>query len=247
MTKKSTEKVRTSEQKNVNEQFKEIVKQSEKAVQANDRRLYTRFLKQITTEYTKMEKCYLNSAFALHALYSKKLYKVGGYQNIYELAQDKFELSRGTCNNFINICEKFGVPNETGTISSLSVEYDKYGMSQLIVMLNMNDELRSQCNPSMSVRELKELKREYIANSHAELEAIEEHSIMLDEMNAPESSKSVEANELDISVTDNSILVCSADNYDELMKLKDIIIDTLNDVKKDKRGKNARLELKIVF
>lgn len=252
MAKETTKKVRTSEQNNINEQFKEIAVQSKKAVQVNEKRLYNRFMKQITTEYSKMENCYLNAAFALHALYIKKLYKVGGYQNIYELAQDKFELSRGTCNNFINICEKFGIPNEAGTITALGEAYKNYGMSQLIVMLNMNDELRKKCNPTMSVRELKELKREYLENARAELEAMEEHTASLDAMNEPEETDSIEesvvdSEAIDISATDNSVFVCSADNYEELLKLKDVIVETLEDVKKNKRGKNARIELNIVF
>lgn len=252
MAKKDTSKVRTSERKTktITEQFNEVAVQSEKAIAANEKRLYSRFVSQIDREYKKMENCYLNTAFALHALYAKKLYKVGGYQNIYELAADKFNIARGTCNNFINICQKFGLPNENGTIVDLQETFKTYNMSQLMVMLNMNQELLNMCSPSMSVRALKDMKSNYIEEHTRELEQLSTDNSMNEpiENSDPVGNEGKEVFEEDsYTTTDNRQFICSVSNYEELIKLKDIINETLADVKKSKHLKDVRLELNVVF
>ena len=51
---------------------------------------------------------------------------------------------------------------------------------------------------------------------------------------------------LDISKTAKDMLVCSVSDYDELLKLKEVIEDALKDAKKT-TGKKPHLEVKIVF
>ena len=108
-----------------------------------------------------MENSYLQTAFALHAIYKNKLYRLDNFKNIYDFAKENYTIARGTCNNFINICEKFGVPNENGNIMELSPDYAQYSVSQLAVMLAFPRELLEKCDKTKSVRELKRMRIEY--------------------------------------------------------------------------------------
>ena len=104
----------------ITQQLKVIEEKNNKVQLAEDRRLYKRFKGQIDKAYQKMETSYLETAFALHAIYKHKLYHLDNYKNIYDFAKENYNIARGTCNNFINICEKFGTLNENGNVMELS-------------------------------------------------------------------------------------------------------------------------------
>lgn len=98
-------------------------------------------------------------AFAIHTIYAKKLYRVDGYKNVYIYALERYGLSRTTCNDFINMVERFGKisGNEKECITEIRPEYELYGNSQLLAMKGYNDaEIKdAKITPSMSVREIK--------------------------------------------------------------------------------------------
>lgn len=98
-------------------------------------------------------------AFSIHTIYTKKLYRVDGYKNVYNYALERYGLSRTTCNDFINMVERFGKisGNEKECITEIRPEYELYGNSQLLAMKGYNDaEIKdAKINPSMSVREIK--------------------------------------------------------------------------------------------
>lgn len=98
-------------------------------------------------------------AFAIHTIYTKKLYRVDGYKNVYSYALERYGLSRTTCNDFINMVERFGKISgkEKECITEIRPEYELYGNSQLLAMKGYNDsEIKdAKINPSMSVREIK--------------------------------------------------------------------------------------------
>jgi len=98
-------------------------------------------------------------AFAIHTIYMKKLYRVDGYKNVYSYALERYGLSRTTCNDFINMVERFGKisGSEKECITEIRPEYELYGNSQLLAMKGSNDaEIKdAKITPSMSVREIK--------------------------------------------------------------------------------------------
>ncbi len=98
-------------------------------------------------------------AFAIHTIYAKKLYRVDGYKNVYSYALERYGLSRTTCNDFINMVDRFGKisGNDRECITKIRPEYELYGNSQLLAMKGYNDSeiADAKINPSMSVREIK--------------------------------------------------------------------------------------------
>ena len=228
-------------------QLKEIDEKNSKAELAEDKRLYNRFKKQIDKAYASMEKSYLDTALALHSIYNRKLYKLDGFANIYDFAQDTYGIKKTTCNSFINICEKFGLPNENGTMVKLQDSYVDYKPSQLMVMVAFPQDLLNKCDKAMTVRQLKQMFKEYKEDLNAlemdnsiidvteESSEVSEHS---EKMNEPES--------LDIDKDCNDLFVAKANDFEEILNMQEIIEEALEDVKKAGK-KKAKLEVRIVF
>ena len=243
----------------ITKQLQLAEEKNKKTQLANDKRLYKRFKCQIDKAYQSMENSYLQTAFALHAIYKHKLYQLDNFKNIYDFAKETYSIAQGTCNNFINICEKFGVPNENGNIMELSPTYTQYSVSQLAVMLAFPQELLTKCDKSMSVRELKRMRVEYESGLQAPTDTQAIKTTMKESpsdsadtdssasTDSPADTSSEGATKLDIPKSTDNIIVCEARTVDELFNLRGIITDTLYDVVEGNNKKNARLELRIVY
>ena len=240
----------------ITKQLQLAEEKNKKAQLAEDKRLYKRFKCQIDKAYQSMENSYLQTAFALHAIYKNKLYQLDNFKNIYDFAKENYSIARGTCNNFINICEKFGVLNENGNIMELSPDYAQYSVSQLAVMLAFPQELLSRCDKSKSVRELKRMRIEYenSLQTTADAQAIEttakESLAETVESDIPDNesdSTSGKLSNLDTNKSSDNVLVCQARTVEELLTFTGIITDTLYDIVEVNQKKNARLEVRIVY
>lgn len=233
--------------KSITEKLQDVEEKKTKAQIANDKRLYNKFLKQIDTAYGKAEKAYLDIAIAIHSIYKKELYKVENFKNIYDFVKEKYNYSRGTCNKYINICERFGVPGETGTVVGLQDKYAEYGVSKLGVMLCFPDNLLEQVEPSMSVRALKQLAEDYQNSLSDQRQAIEtENKKMIDTVigDAEESAMN-EPVSTDVEVMNKSTFVCQASTMNELLGLQEVMEDTFKDILKE--HPQAKIRVNIVY
>lgn len=242
----------------INTKLKAVEASNSKKQLAENKRLYNRYIRQIDSAYKNMEKCYLDTAFALHSIYQNQLYKIDNFKNIYDFAKEKYNIARGTCNTFINICEKFGVKNENGNISQLALEYEKYSASQLAVMLTFSVALLNRCNSGMTVRELKRMKSDFQEEQaqHKALLESRKESDSLDMLPDDITGNDIPGNDappmneptkLDLGKGEKSIHVCTVKTLDELLKLKESIADTLNDIVNGNKKKNACIEVNIIF
>ena len=233
--------------KSITEKLQDVEEKKTKAQLANDKRLYNKFLKQIDTAYGKAEKAYLDIAIAIHSIYKKELYKVENFKNIYDFVKEKYNYSRGTCNKYINICERFGVTGETGTVVGLQDKYSEYGVSKLGVMLSFPDNLLEQVEPSMSVRALKQLAEDYQNSLSDQRQAIEsENKKMIDTVvGESEDSAMNEPDTADIEVMNKSTFVCQASTMNELLGLQVVMEDTFKDILKE--HPQAKIRVNIVY
>lgn len=250
----------------ITQQLRTIEEKNNKVQLAEDRRLYKRFKGQIDKAYQKMETSYLETAFAVHAIYKHKLYYLDNYKNIYDFTKENYNIARGTCNNFINICEKFGTLNENGNVMELSDEYKGYGISQLAVMLAFPKELLDKCSPDRSVRDLKKMRQDYESAPAIEVEP--SASLPDSTPNTPDENQGIQGNQgntetpeksgspdstntqgitekLDIPSTQDSIFICEAPNFEKLVSLQEIIQDAFSDIAKANKKKDVILELSV--
>lgn len=82
-------------------------------------------------------------------------YREGGYDNIYDYCEENFGFGRSSTNNFIRVYRQFGTTNGIGLMDN----YKAYSYSQLTEMCSMNMKQLNQCNPYMTVKELRMVKK----------------------------------------------------------------------------------------
>jgi hypothetical protein len=101
--------------------------------------------------------------FLLWEVKEYKYYYENGYDSVYEYAEAELGFKRSSTKNFIAICETFcrrsGQFRETPTMF-LADNWNQFKYSQLTEMLSMSAEKRKQATPDMTIKQLRELKKE---------------------------------------------------------------------------------------
>lgn len=89
-----------------------------------------------------------------------------GYKSVFEYATQELGFKTTTTKNMIAINYNFGCRNERerGGIAhqrtmSLQPAYEKFNYSQLTEMLSMSEKQRAQVTPDMSIRKIREIKK----------------------------------------------------------------------------------------
>ena len=81
-------------------------------------------------------------ALQLKGIYDNQLYKAGGYENVYEMAQKEFDYKRASVNNMIRIATAFLQADDEGKIRSIFAKGDvdfKYSQLQELLRLPVED------------------------------------------------------------------------------------------------------------
>ena len=101
--------------------------------------------------------------FLLWEVREYKYYRENGYQNVYEYAEAELGFKISTTKNLIAICVQFckrcGEYKENPTMF-LDERWSNYRYSQLTELLSMSAPKRDQTSPSMTVKQLRELKKQ---------------------------------------------------------------------------------------
>lgn len=122
--------------------------------------LYEKLYSVIEENQKKGTKAFISIAVSLFGIYEHELYKEKNYANIYDFAFEQFGLSKTNVFNYLNIVKNFGMKDENGEgFKGLKAEYEKFSSSQLISMLKLNEQLREEITPDMSVREINRKRR----------------------------------------------------------------------------------------
>ena len=98
---KTDEKKTEVTAKSITTQLAEAKEKENSKVTAEEKRVYTRFKKQIDKAYDSAEKSYLEIAFALHSIYNEKLYRLDNFKNIYEFAQANYNIKKTSSSTFV--------------------------------------------------------------------------------------------------------------------------------------------------
>lgn len=84
------------------------------------------------------------------------------YSSVYEYAETELGFKRSSTKNFIAICEQFGKKSDNFKdlpTMHLDERFNDYSYSQLTEMLSMSAKQREQATPSMTVKQLREIKK----------------------------------------------------------------------------------------
>ncbi|MDO5836978.1 MAG: hypothetical protein Q4P17_10755 [Methanobacterium sp.] len=134
----------------------------------DEKRRYKSLCNRISKEYSNVENSSLKISFYLYEIYKKKYFSIGDFKNIYDFAYYHFGLSRATCNNFINVIEKFALKDESGNVilndeNKLIDGFERFAFSKLCLLVSVNlslEDILKIFDPVMSARTIREKKRE---------------------------------------------------------------------------------------
>lgn len=129
-----------------------------------DEQKYNALCAKLGTFTDEIEEQHIVVACTLATIYDEKLYRVENYGNIYDFAEEKYKMSRGYCNNHINICKKFCQYDEQShTYTELLPAYKEFTISQLANMLSIPEGLLEKITPNMKVADIKRFKKMYMS------------------------------------------------------------------------------------
>lgn len=98
--------------------------------------------------------------FLLWEVKEYQYYYENGYGSVYEYAEAELGFKRSSTKNFIAICEQFCRKSEYKLPTMfLDERWNDYSYSQLTEMLSMSAAKREQATPSMTVKQIRELKK----------------------------------------------------------------------------------------
>lgn len=113
-------------------------------------------------------------------------YREGNYDNIYDYCEANFGFKKSSTNNFIRVYRTFG------EAMYLQDNFKSYTYSQLTEMCSMNNNQLKKCNPTLTVRELRAIKKGNIVYSYSDdgQLVITEDSTITDDVPIQTSGKS---------------------------------------------------------
>ena len=128
----------------------------------NKKNLSNSLNKLIHTEIENYSKSQLKIAIVLRTVYDKKLYEVQGYKNIYDYANDEFNIARGTVSNWLMIVNNFCTLNEQTGFYTLDERLKDFSITQLVLLRQLTIEQieELEITPDLSTRSLKALIKE---------------------------------------------------------------------------------------
>ncbi|MCI5500924.1 MAG: hypothetical protein MR409_03215 [Lachnospiraceae bacterium] len=114
----------------------------------------------IAQSIINVKKEFIKIGYCLYEIKEKKLYTLCSCKNIYHYAEYRFNISRGACNEYINIVERFCKKDNQGCVlPELEEKYINYSSSQLALMQRMDDMQLQSVNENMTIREMKDLMK----------------------------------------------------------------------------------------
>lgn len=124
----------------------------------NGNRGVTQKIKQAMQETAKQ---FVYIGFLLWEVREYQYYYENNYSSVYEYAEAELGFKRSSTKNFIAICEEFCRKSEYKLPTMfLDERWNDYSYSQLTEMLSMSAAKRDQAAPSMTVKQLRELKKQ---------------------------------------------------------------------------------------
>lgn len=106
--------------------------------------------------------------FLLWEVKEYQYYVTSGYKDVYEYAEKELNFKKSSTKNFIAVATEFGNKYYNSPITSCSYlptmnlkpEYKDFKYSQLVEMLAMSEPQRKKIKPEMTVKQIREIKKQ---------------------------------------------------------------------------------------
>lgn len=218
-----------------------------------EKRLFKKLCGNIDKALDHMDKEFLNIACAIWEINHKSLFRAEMYKNIVDCIKDKYGMQRSSTYAYIGIVDTFfKIDEETGHPVSIEEKWKDFSVSKLTAILSAPVEILDDFEPNMTVREIVDMINRAKEMAILEKESVEASTEQMElSMNAPEDGEEQEDDYdgLDVAPDEKYYRISSFLSLDELDKLKDVLSQTLNDFKSDKKfeGKKFHYEISLCW
>lgn len=140
-----------------------IIKRGLYNLREKEREFALSSVKYILTDVNNLRKSYICLGFHLFEMKRMKYYEDFGYVTLEEFCDANIGMDKSSVSRCISVFERFSAVNDSMSRTHLMYIDDRwknYSYSQLCEMVSMSDDLLLKVRPEMSVRQLRELKKE---------------------------------------------------------------------------------------
>lgn len=117
--------------------------------------------KYILTDVNDIRRTYIRLGFHLAEFERCEYYKDFGYTSLAEFCDVNIGMDKSAVSRCIAVFKEFAYRNNNGTRNmSIDDRYSEYSYSQLCEMVSMDDDTRRSVKPSMTIKQIRELKKE---------------------------------------------------------------------------------------
>lgn len=159
---------------------KEEMKTALKAAgQEPKERTYAEYKTELDNELQKQAEGFVRVGYLLKVARDTNVLAESGYKSVAEFAQAEYGLSKDVVSRYIAINDRY---SENGYSDRLQTKYEGYGYSKLTEMLTLPEEIISEIEPSLTRKEIQEIKKEVaeeekISPIEVAMEAAEEKTV----------------------------------------------------------------------
>ena len=115
--------------------------------------------KKIKDVVTKVTSDYMYIAFLLWEIKEYQYYEES-YKDTVEYAEKELDMSKSTCNRYIQLCEMFSKRTKSDCPSMHVAEvYKDYSISKMLEILSLKPEQRCKVTNEMTIKDIKDLKK----------------------------------------------------------------------------------------
>lgn len=121
-------------------------------------------VKYVLTDLNDLQHSYIRLGFHLCELLSCNYHQHFGYWDFYNFCAANFGLDRSTVSRLIEVSKEFSKKNDNMQRSPtmfIDDRYKDYSYSQLCEMLPLSFDQRKQIKPNMTVKQIRELKKQF--------------------------------------------------------------------------------------
>ena len=124
-------------------------------------------VKYILIDLNDIRKSFIKLGFHLSEMLNNKYYEDFGYLNIEDFAEKNLGMDKSNVYKYIRVYEIFSQQSDryingvkTGPCRmEIDDRWKEYSISQLVEMCNMSDDQRQNCKPEMTIKQIREIKK----------------------------------------------------------------------------------------
>ena len=140
---------------------------------------YKGYKQSLDFELQRQAESFVRVGYLLKVARDTNILAESGYKSVAEFAQAEYGLSKDVVSRYIAINDRY---SEGGYSDHLLIKYEGYGYAKLTEMLTIPDEIASEIEPSITRKEIQDIKKEIakeeeISPMEVAMEAAEEKNI----------------------------------------------------------------------